>query len=83
MTGLFIRNAAIVARPTGVCPSTRVASKLQAKCSDHCCALGLNKGTISPVSGSWASVKSDLYSLQERQAKQTFSKEVFPPLDWG
>lgn len=52
MTALFIRNCAIVARPTDVRPSTRVASRLHLKCSDHCCIRGLNSGTTSPVSES-------------------------------
>ncbi len=36
----------------------------------------MKSGRVSPVNGSLASVVSDLYSLQVRQARQRFSKVV-------
>ncbi|MBW4636499.1 MAG: hypothetical protein KME30_32880 [Iphinoe sp. HA4291-MV1] len=72
ITGLFIRRQTIVALPIVVKPSTFVASELQVKWSDHLCVRGLNRGVISVVKGSIASVESALNSLQERQAKQRF-----------
>ncbi len=83
ITGLFIRKQTIVALPVVVKPSTLVASAFQAKCSDHLCCRGLNRGVFSPIKGSIASVASALNSLQERQAKQRFSKVVSPAFERG
>jgi|GEM_PF-6301588 len=79
LTGLFIRRQTIVALPIVVKLSTFVASELQIKWSDHLCVRGLNKGVVSPVKGSTDTVELPLNSLQERQAKQRFSKIVSPP----
>lgn len=83
MSGWFMRSAMTVARPTGVAPSTRVVSAPQAKWSLQRCTRGLKRATVSPVSGSSASVALALNSLQELHARQTFSKDVAPLFEIG
>ncbi len=46
----------MVARPSGVTPSTRSPPSTQRKCASQRCRRGLNNGCTSPVSVSLASV---------------------------
>ncbi len=55
----------------------------QAKCSCQFWVRGLKSGTVSPVSGSSAWVRSPLNSLQERHASHRFSRVVLPPAARG
>jgi hypothetical protein len=56
MRGWFIRNRTIVALPVGVKPRRLCPLCIHAICSGQLWILGLNRGTVSPVSGSGAEV---------------------------
>jgi enoyl-CoA hydratase/isomerase-like protein len=53
------------------------------KCSAHWCARGLNNDTVSPVTGSVATVWTCLYKFHERQHRARLSNVVRPPLASG
>ncbi len=82
-SGRLNRRASTVARPQGVMPTICVPSSLQAKCSCQRCCRGLNSGSILPVAGSMASVRSSLEPLHPAQARQRLSALVSPPLEPG
>src|SRR5207245_6111094 len=73
MRGWFMRNRTIVALPIGVKPRRTCPLCIHAKCADQLWSLGLNRGTVSSVSGSGAAVACALLRLQLGQDKQRFS----------
>lgn len=83
MSEWFSLRDKTVTRPTAVMPSTSVPVSSQRKCADHFWVRGLNKGTISPDSGSSATSRALLNSLHERQARQRLSSSVLPPAITG
>jgi hypothetical protein len=78
MRGWFMRNRIIVALPVGVKPRRTCPCCIHSKCSDQRWILGLNRGTVSAVSGSGAAVAFALLRLQLGQDKQRFSSASGP-----
>ncbi len=84
--GVIEPNAATVARPVGVRPTTRVPPKSHRvppkshrKCCDQSCSRGLNRATAAPVIGSGAAVRVPLKLLHQPQDSQRFERSVRPP----
>ena len=63
--GALSTSAATVARPVGVTPWIAPVSRFRTKCSGHGCSLGLNKGTISPLTTSMNAVLTYLEHVAE------------------
>ena len=78
MRGWFMRNRTIVALPVGVKPRRTCPLCIHSKCSAQLWIRGLNRGTVSPVSGSGAAVACALLRLQLGQDKQRFSSASGP-----
>ena len=76
--GWFMRNRTTVALPVGVKPRRTRPFCIHSKCSDQLWIRGLNRGTVSLVSGSGAAVALALLRLQLGQDKQRFASASGP-----